>query len=165
MRTSTILRRESEFAKNLPDRGMVFHACLWNLLYAGGPEHLVQPAAQRARMFFRKRSRPTTSLRQRRFSPSGLNFGTPVLGTGALTPTTVSFTAFDPHAPAQYVQQWNASVQKSLGHDTSLEIGYIGSRGFHLQRAALDQQHASGAGTARSRVVRSRHLLSCRAPC
>ena len=29
-----------------------------------------------------------------------LNFGTPVLGTGTLPATTVSFTAFDPHAPA-----------------------------------------------------------------
>src|SRR5437588_11444646 len=66
-----------------------------------------------------------------------MNFGTPVLGTGTLTPTTVSFTAFDSHAPAQYVQQWNASVQKSFGQNTSLEIGYIGSRGFHLQRAHL----------------------------
>ena len=43
---------------------------------------------------------------------TGMNFGTPVLGTGALTPTTVSFTAFDSHAPAQYVQQWNGSAQK-----------------------------------------------------
>src|SRR5207237_10348725 len=48
---------------------------------------------------------------------NGLNFGTPVLGTGTLPATTVSFTAFDPHAPAQYVQQWNGSVQKALGKD------------------------------------------------
>jgi len=77
---------------------------------------------------------------------SGLNFGTPVLGTGALPATTVSFTAFDPHAPAQYVQQWNTSIQKSLGRDTSLEAGYIGSRGFHLQRAHLINNAAPGPG-------------------
>jgi hypothetical protein len=75
-----------------------------------------------------------------------LNFGTPVLGAGALTPTTVSFTAFDPNAPAQYVQQWNGSVQKSLGKDTSVEVGYLGSRGFHLQRAHLINNALPGPG-------------------
>ena len=77
---------------------------------------------------------------------TGLNFGTPVLGTGTLPATTVSFTAFDPHAPAQYVQQWNGSVQKSLGKDTSVEIGYLGSRGFHLQRAHLINNTLPGPG-------------------
>src|SRR5207253_136679 len=77
---------------------------------------------------------------------TGLNLGTPVLGTGALTPTTVSFTAFDSHAPAQYVQQWNGSAQKSFGQNTSLEVGYIGSRGFHLQRAHLINNTLPGPG-------------------
>ena len=77
---------------------------------------------------------------------SGLNFGTPVLGTGALPATTVSFTAFDPHAPAQYVEQWNFSVQKSLGADSSVEAGYIGARGYHLQRAHLINNAVPGPG-------------------
>jgi hypothetical protein len=76
----------------------------------------------------------------------GFNFGTPVLGAGSLAPTTVSFTAFDPHSPAQYVQQWNSSVQKSLGRDTSVEVGYLGSRGFHLQRAHLINNTLPGPG-------------------
>jgi hypothetical protein len=78
---------------------------------------------------------------------NGFNFGTPVLGTGAFPATTVSFTAFDPHAPAQYIQQWNGSVQKSLGKDTSLEFGYLGSRGFHLQRAHLVNNTLPGPGS------------------
>ena len=77
---------------------------------------------------------------------TGFNFGTPVLGTGALPATTVSFTAFDPHSPSQYVQQWNLSLQKSLGHDTSVEVGYLGSRGFHLQRAHLINNTLPGPG-------------------
>ena len=77
---------------------------------------------------------------------SGMNFGTPVLGTGPLPATTVSFTAFDPHSPAQYVQQWNGSVQKSLGRDTSIEAGYLGARGFHLQRAHLVNNALPGPG-------------------
>ena len=76
----------------------------------------------------------------------GLNFGTPVLGTGALPATTVSFTAFDPHAPAQYIQQWNTSVEKSAGRNTSVEVGYVGARGFHLQRAHLINNATPGPG-------------------
>jgi hypothetical protein len=77
---------------------------------------------------------------------TGLNFGTPVLGLGTLPPTTVSFTAFDPHAHAQYVQQWNTSLQKSFGADTVLEVGYLGARGFHLQRADLINNAIPGPG-------------------
>src|SRR5215472_4052369 len=86
------------------------------------------------------------------FTPSaalfhtGMSFGTPVLGAGTLPATTVSFTAFDPHSPAQYVQQWNASVQKSLDANTTLEIGYVGSRGFHLQRSHLINNTLPGPG-------------------
>jgi hypothetical protein len=75
-----------------------------------------------------------------------LNFGTPVLGQGTLTPTTVSFTAFDPHAPAQYVQQWNGQVEKSFGAATTIDVGYLGARGFHLQRAHLINNAPPGPG-------------------
>jgi hypothetical protein len=82
------------------------------------------------------------------FTPSinGFNFPQPVLGT-----TVVSFTAFDPHAPPQYIQQWSASVQKSLGHDTTVEIGYHGERGFHLQRSDLINNDQPGPGTLQPR--------------
>ncbi|HXY00051.1 MAG TPA: carboxypeptidase-like regulatory domain-containing protein [Candidatus Limnocylindrales bacterium] len=77
---------------------------------------------------------------------NGFNFGTPVLGTGTLPATTVSFTAFDPHAAAQYVQQWNTYLEKSLGQNTSVQIGYVGARGFHLQRAHLINNPPPGPG-------------------
>jgi hypothetical protein len=76
----------------------------------------------------------------------GLNFGTPVLGQGALPATTVSFTAFDSHAAAQYIQQWNTLVDKSVGQNTSVEAGYVGARGFHLQRAHLINNATPGPG-------------------
>jgi hypothetical protein len=68
------------------------------------------------------------------FTPgiNGFNFPAPVLGN-----TVVSFTAFDPHAPPQYIQQWSGSLQKSLGQNTTLEIGYHGEYGLHLQRSHL----------------------------
>ena len=69
------------------------------------------------------------------------NFGQPVLGQ-----TTVSFAAFDPHAPAQYIEQWSLSVEKSLGAATTLELGYLGSRGLHLQRSHLINNAPAGPG-------------------
>jgi hypothetical protein len=78
--------------------------------------------------------------------PAGLiasqfNFGQPVLGQ-----TTVSFGAFDPHAPSQYIEQWSLSVEKSLGRETTLELGYLGSHGVHLQRSHLINNALPGAG-------------------
>jgi hypothetical protein len=132
-------------AKNLPNWGVVFHGS-YGIFFTPVDQNtwcnqrhnvpFVFPETQQADNFT-----PPASL-----FASGFNFGTPVLGAGALAPTTVSFTAFDPHAPAQYVQQWNGSVQKSLGKQTSVEIGYLGSRGFHLQRAHLINNTLPGPG-------------------
>lgn len=132
-------------AKNLPSWGLVFHVA-YGIFFTPVDQNtwcnqrhnvpFVFPETQQADNFT-----PPPAL----FN-TGLNFGTPVLGTGALPATTVSFTAFDPHAPAQYVQQWNGSVQKSLGRDTSVEVGYLGSRGFHLQRAHLINNTLPGPG-------------------
>jgi len=69
------------------------------------------------------------------------NFAPAVLGT-----TTVSFAAFEVNAPAQYVEQWSASVEKSLGRETTLELGYLGSHGVHLQRSHLINNAAPGPG-------------------
>ena len=70
-----------------------------------------------------------------------LNFGQAVLGQ-----TTVAFTAMDPNAPSQYIEQWSASVEKSLDRNTTLEIGYLGSHGVHLQRAHLINNAPPGPG-------------------
>ncbi|HZQ17584.1 MAG TPA: carboxypeptidase regulatory-like domain-containing protein [Terriglobales bacterium] len=72
---------------------------------------------------------------------SQLNFGQPVLGQ-----TTVSFTGMDPHSPSQYIEEWSSSVEKSLGQNTTLEIGYLGSHGVHLQRAHLINNALPGPG-------------------
>jgi hypothetical protein len=72
---------------------------------------------------------------------SHLNFGAPVLGQ-----TTVSFAAIDPHAPSQYIEQWSLSVEKRLDSVTTLEIGYLGSHGVHLQRSRLINNAPAGPG-------------------
>ena len=72
---------------------------------------------------------------------SHFNFGPAVLGT-----TTVSFAAFEPNAPPQYIEQWSGSVEKSLGAETTLELGYLGSHGVHLQRSHLINNAPPGPG-------------------
>jgi hypothetical protein len=77
------------------------------------------------------------------FIPSlnGFNFAPPVLGV-----TTVSFTSLEARAPAQYIQQWSFSVEKSLARETTLEVGYLGAHGVHLQRAHLINNAPPGPG-------------------
>ena len=72
---------------------------------------------------------------------SHFNFAPAVLGT-----TTVSFAAFEINAPPQYIEQWSSSVEKSLGSETTLEVGYLGSHGLHLQRSHLINNAAPGPG-------------------
>jgi hypothetical protein len=82
------------------------------------------------------------------FTPgiNGFNFPQPVLGQ-----TVTSFSAFDPYPPSQYIQQWSASVQKSLGRDTTLEAGYLGEHGLHLQRSHLINNADPGPGALQPR--------------
>ncbi len=75
-----------------------------------------------------------------------LNFPTPVLGT-----TAVSFTGLQLHAQAQYVQQWSASLEKQLGAQTTIEVGYLGAGGFHLQRSHLINNAQPGPGLIQPR--------------
>ena len=72
---------------------------------------------------------------------SHFDFGPAVLGT-----TTVSFAAFEANAPPQYIEQWSGSIEKSLGAETTLELGYLGSHGLHLQRSHLINNAPAGPG-------------------
>ncbi len=77
----------------------------------------------------------------------GFNFpAQPVLGT-----TAVSFTALQLHAPAQYIQQWSTSLEKQVGSATTVELGYLGAGGFHLQRSHLINNAQPSAGLIQPR--------------
>jgi hypothetical protein len=82
------------------------------------------------------------------FNPSitSFNFAAPVVGK-----TVTSFTAFDPYQSPQYVMQWAASVEKALNKETTLEIGYHGERGKHLQRSVLINNALPGPGLIQPR--------------
>ncbi len=75
-----------------------------------------------------------------------LNFPSPVIGT-----TVTSFTALQLHAPPQYIQQWSVSLEKQLGSETTLEVGYLGAGGFHLQRSHLINNALPGPGLIQPR--------------
>jgi hypothetical protein len=128
------------FSQALPNQGLVFHSAFgifftpvdmntWCNQRHNVP--YVFPETQQSDNFT-----PPASL-----FASNLNFGQAVLGT-----TTVSFTAMDPHAPSQYIEQWSTSIEKTLGQQTSVEIGYLGSHGVHLQRAHLINNAPPGPG-------------------
>ena len=136
-------------AKNLPRLGHCAARSLRNLLHAGGSEHVVQPAAQRA-----VRVPGDATGRQLHSASCALHEPAEFRNSRAWhrnsDATTVSFTAFDPHAPAEYVQQWNGADREKLWreHDRRCRL----PRGARLPFAARapDQQRASGAGAARA---------------
>src|SRR5713101_2166425 len=119
------------FSQALPNHGLVFHSA-FGIFFT--PVDMNTWCNQRHNVPF---VFPETQQSDN-FTPSpsvlasNFNFGQAVLGK-----TTVSFTAMDPHAPSQYIEQWSSSIEKSLGKSTSLEIGYLGSHGVHLQRSHL----------------------------
>ncbi len=84
------------------------------------------------------------------------NFPAPVLGT-----SVVSFTALQLHAPPQYIQQWSTSIEKQLGSETTLEFGYLGAGGFHLQRSHLINNARAGTGTDSAAQAASEDQLRC----
>jgi len=52
------------------------------------------------------------------------------LGVGS-----VAGYAIDPHIRTPYVEQWNLSIQRDIGWNTSLTVGYVGNHGVGLFRA------------------------------
>jgi hypothetical protein len=126
--------------KNIPNLGLVLHSA-YGIFYT--PVDLNTWCNQRHNVpyVFPETQQSDNFTPPASLFGSAFNFAQPVLGQ-----TTVSFTAFDPHSPAQYVQQWNAWIEKELGSDTTLQIGYLGSRGIHLQRSHLINNAPPGPG-------------------
>jgi hypothetical protein len=59
--------------------------------------------------------------------------------------------AIDPNLRTPYVQQWNLSVQREIGWNTSLSVSYVGNRGTKLYRAIdLNQVNINSANNSGS---------------
>src|SRR5262249_61230270 len=63
--------------------------------------------------------------------PAGVwPYGVPGLAP-SIRPTQVVWAYNDNNIKRNYVYQWNLSIQRQLATDTTLVLGYVGSRGFH----------------------------------
>jgi hypothetical protein len=77
---------------------------------------------------------------------TGFGFTPPVLGT-----TLVGFTAIDTHLQIPRIQQASASIERQLGAETMIQIGYLGAWGRHLDRSRLVNNAQPGAGPVQPR--------------
>ena len=128
-------------AQNIPRLGMIAHAA-FGVFYT--PVDMNTWCNQRHNVPY---VFPLTSQSDP-FIPSilTLNFPAPVLGV-----SVVSFTGLQLHASPQYIEQWSASLEKQLGQETTIEVGYLGAGGFHLQRSHLINNAQPGPGLIQPR--------------
>jgi outer membrane receptor protein involved in Fe transport len=78
---------------------------------------------------------------------------TPLTFTGAVTFTNALLLAgaaglapanVDPNFDNAYVQQWNLNIQRELGRDFGVSIGYFGNKGTHLRISRNINQPGNG---------------------
>lgn len=67
-------------------------------------------------------------------NPAGLTLSNPFPAGKAALGGVTTVIGFDSHPPAQYVQSWNATVEREIGFGAAVEVAYIGSKGTHLSR-------------------------------
>jgi hypothetical protein len=128
------------FSQAIPSRGLVLHGA-FGMFYTPVDMNTWCNQRHNVPFVFPETQQSDNFVPAAGIVSNGFNFGPPVLGQ-----TTVSFTALDPHAPSQYIEQWSASVEKSFGTSTTLELGYLGSHGVHLQHAHLINNAPPGPG-------------------
>jgi hypothetical protein len=88
--------------------------------------------------------------------PGGNPFPTPVPSANVAFPIDGTYVFEPPHAHATYVQQWNVSVQKQIGHNWLFSATYLGNKTTHqwLGRELDPAVYAPGATTATTETRR-----------
>lgn len=68
-------------------------------------------------------------------NPNYLMLANPFPVPPNLVGSNTGITSFQSEARTPYAQNWNFTVEQSVGKDMAVEIGYSGSKGTHLARA------------------------------
>jgi hypothetical protein len=89
----------------------------------------------------------TTDLRTVTLVSSGFPLSRPAV----FDPTGRDFKFSPRNDPDTYVQQWNLNIQRDLGFDTVLTLGYVGTHGSHLNVFPNVNQPIPGPGSIASR--------------
>lgn len=82
--------------------------------------------------------------------------GPPAGSTEFARATGLQFSSFERNPKGSAAHQWNFNIQRQIGADWLVEVGYSGSRGLHLLRQYEGNYSAPGAGALNSkRIYRS----------
>jgi len=108
-------------------------------------------------------SLPSTQLIQ--FSGPGVNFVDPYGGQGRPAPGSfpkpLTLVVMERNARPPYAQNWNLSVQRSLGAQYLLDVRYVGSKGTRLPRNIEANPAVYGPGATASNADRRRLYANC----
>jgi hypothetical protein len=64
-------------------------------------------------------------------NPNYLTLSSPFPVAPTLTSNVLNVAGYQLHAPASYLQDWNLTLERSIGLQSAVEIGYMGSFGLH----------------------------------
>ena len=67
-------------------------------------------------------------------NPSALTIANPFPAALAKTSGINTSNGFETNPPSPYLQSWNFTIERDLGHGIAMETGYSGSKGTHLGR-------------------------------
>jgi hypothetical protein len=81
-------------------------------------------------------------------NPQFLTLSNPFPVQPTLVNSVVNVNGWQLRAPTPYLQSWNLTLERDLGHDAGVEIGYIGSKGTHLSRTCNINQPFRSAATS-----------------
>ena len=78
------------------------------------------------------------------------NFFEPI-AVGSLNINPLAFRSLDPYNEQPYIQQWNLTLEKRIARALSLQAGYVGSSGTHIEFANLANVPEPGPGAIQPR--------------
>jgi hypothetical protein len=101
---------------------------------------------------------PTETFRN--VSISNTRLDNPSAGSPAVSLAPANLRVWDPNYKDPYVQQWSLEIQRQVTSDTTVSVGYVGSKGTHLIGIADINQVPPGAAAAAGLVPAGGYITS-----